>query len=74
MFSVKVEVRGRINCIKSLFGVKSQLMKENERQGRADMVRSFEGLGKILKTSIYKRLEHHLNPAPVEPVLRQSAI
>ena len=35
------------------------------------MQRSFEGLGKVLKNTIYKRLEHYLNPAPVEAVLQQ---
>jgi len=71
MFSVNIKVKGRIHALKSLFGVEGKLKKENERQGVADMQRSFEGLGKVLKTSIYKRLEHYLNPAPAEAVLQQ---
>lgn len=62
MFSVKVRCYARIHIMKTLMLVKGQIMKENERQARADVERAHEGLGKFMKQSIQKRLQHYINP------------
>ena len=62
MFSLNIKVKARIHIMKSLMLVKGAIVKENEKQARADMLNAFEGLGKVFKQSILKRLDHYLNP------------
>lgn len=62
MFSVNIKCFARIHIMKSLLLAKGQILKENERQARADVANGFDGLGKVLKQSIQKRLQHYTNP------------
>ena len=61
MFTTRIRVKNRLHVMKSLMLFGGTIMKENERQGKLAMDASFEGLDKIFKTSLKKRVEHHLN-------------
>lgn len=61
MFTTRIRVKNRLHVMKSLMLFGGTIMKENERQGKLAMDASFEGLDKIFKTSLMKRVEHHLN-------------
>jgi len=56
MFSVTIKVEARIHIMKSLMLMKGAIYKENEKQARKCMENSYEGVGKVLKQSIEKRL------------------
>ena len=55
--------------MKSLMLFGGQIMKENERQTRAAVEKSFDGIGKVFKSSIRKRLHHHLHKGGARPSL-----
>ena len=47
--------------MKSLMLIGGPILKENERQGRISLEAAFDGLDKIFKNSIMKRVEHHIS-------------
>ena len=61
MFTTRIRVKNRLHVMKSLMLFGGTIMKENERQGKLAMDASFEGLDKIFKSSLMKRVEHHFN-------------
>ena len=62
MFSVHVEVRGRITILKTLSFAKGAIVSHVEAQAREGNGLSFKGGEEYLQKAINKRLEHYLNP------------
>lgn len=62
MFSVQIEIRGRIHIMKSLSLAKGTIRSQTEIQQREINYRSFQGAQNYLRDSIFKRVEHYVDP------------
>ena len=61
MFSVKLDIKGRVTILKSLNFARGTILGQVEAQGRDAHRKSLGNIQGFLTESINKRLEHFLN-------------
>ena len=72
MFTTHIKVKCRLHIMKSLMLMGGPILKENERQGRISIEAAFDGLDKVFKNSIMKRVEHHISDK--EPIKDKESV
>ena len=61
MFSVKIQIKGRVTILKSLNFAKGTILSQVDSQAREAHKKTLAGAQKYMSDSINKRLEHYLN-------------